>query len=83
MDTWAIVATIGIIAWAVVRTRGEPGTKRRRGRHAKDRRDGLETTSDHDRQRDAVIQDLKSRIEVLERIVTDRGYDVRNEFRKL
>jgi hypothetical protein len=67
-----LVITIG----QIIRSR-QGGEKRRRGRGGPGGPDPSETRSD------ARLEALEERIAVLERIVTDQGYELRQKFRDL
>jgi hypothetical protein len=67
-----LVITIG----QIIRSR-QGGDRRRRGRNGPVGPDLSETRSD------ARLEALEERIAVLERIVTDQGYELRQKFRDL
>ena len=70
-----LVATIG----SVLRSRSAHGGGKRRGRH-QDEPSAQAPSGPSSEER---IKALEERIVVLERIVTDRGYELRQKFRDL
>ncbi len=88
MDEWVIVAVFAIIAWAYVRTRGSSSrdaVDELMGEGMSDglccfgsKRDAEKAKADLEE-----LARLRERVEVLERIVTDKGYELNKEFDRL
>jgi hypothetical protein len=69
----ALWLTAAVVAWAVVEV---VGNRRHNGKHEAARAEREAALGEE-------IAALRQRVEVLERIVTDRGYDLREEIERL
>ncbi len=72
-EIWLLLGILAIIVWSRQCARG----KRWRGSRRKDRREEYEQELSV---KDSQIRDLKERVEVLERIVTDPRRDLNEQF---
>jgi hypothetical protein len=72
-EAWVLLGIVVIIAWCVRGARCGPSSRSRR-RHKRD---------EYEKElgvKDSQIRDLKKRVEVLERIVTDPRHDLNEQF---
>ena len=75
-EAWVLLGIVAIIAWAVRGTRCGPRSRSRR-RHER---------NEYEKEigvKDSQIRDLKKRVEVLERIVTDPRRDLNEQFKDM
>ena len=80
MNVYEFVLCILIIMtiWKVIERKRVGGTKSRRSRHHRE-----ETAPASDNEPLEKIHSLEERIKVLERIVTDQRYELREKFREI